>query len=196
MGQILENCPKLPASDSIQVVSRAPAPQAAWPGVSGALPRSAWAAASIQPRKKYKTFVALGPDGQMDTLCKAEVLHLRNCSAACALYTSPPCWCLEREPKAGLSKCPQLRQPTAKTSDHSLGLIPAAAELLCARTSAEADRASAMARCCPLDRAPQGASSRAVSRAHQLHVSSGVMPGGLRINQPYFLLFLTFRAHC
>lgn len=110
------------------------------------------AAASIQTGNKYRTFVTLGPNGHTDTLCKAEVPHLGSCSAACALCAPPACQCLGREPRAGLSKRPQLRQPTAKPSDHSLGLIPAAAELLCAQTSAEADGAW----CCPPDRAPPG----------------------------------------
>lgn len=120
------------------------------------LPGSAWAAASIQPGRKYRMFVAPGPDGHRDTPCKAEVPHLGNCSAACALCAPPPCQCPGREAKAGLSKRPWLRQPTAKTSDHSLGLIPAAAGLLCAQTSVEPDGASTVARCCPLDRVLQG----------------------------------------
>lgn len=126
------------------------------PSSAGSLAGGQQAAASIQPGNKYRTFVTLGPNGHTDTLCKAEVLHLGSCSAACALCAPPPCQCLGREPRAGLSQRPQLRQPSAKTSDHSLGLIPAAAELLCAQTSAEADGASAVAWCCPLDRAPQG----------------------------------------
>lgn len=155
------------------------------------LPGSAWAAASIQPGRKYRLFVAPGPDGHRDTPCKAEVLHLGNCSAACALCTPPPCQCPGRKAKAGLSKRPWLCQPTAKTSDHSLGLIPAAAGLL-----SGARRGIHRGSVLPVGPSAAGASRREVSRAHQLHVSSGGMPGGLQINQPLLLLFLTFRAHC
>lgn len=75
---MLENC----LNDGQEMASQLSAgPQAAWPGSVGhcqGLPGCCCQHPSIQ---KHRRLAALGPYGQMDTLCKAKVLHLRTCSA-------------------------------------------------------------------------------------------------------------------
>lgn len=117
---------------------------------------STWATARIQPRKEERVLVALGPQGHTDTLCNAEVLDLRSYTATSDLCAPPPCQHLGTEPKAGLSKHSQLHWPTAKATYHSLGLILATEELLCAQVSVEADRTMVEPLCPDCDGGRQG----------------------------------------
>lgn len=80
-GEHVRELSQQQAGDSIPVVSRAPPPQAAWPGPGGHCQGLPGCCCQHPSRKKQRMLAAIDPYGQMDSLCKAEVLHLWTCSA-------------------------------------------------------------------------------------------------------------------